>query len=358
MASQVTEQVAVASGTILDRSTLHSLLLALAGRVADDQLAAMRMCLADGETSEVATLLAGAISVGGLPLGDAEVALVRTLLAEHEMDIGIADRAQRVASLGPVPYRFAGQSGGLRAADPAALPTAPSPETTDALDASAVEAGERVGGLRALWRAFRYSRDGLARRVYVGEADPSADVLELVAEIQHALGEAGERTPRVEVFAEGTELTPYHEAALDAAVLVWAVAEAPMRLARVFDGADPDHGPFFDPDHPRLDGPDAERILAYLRAGEPVLNTPGAMDDVLDVHRPAAVPVGFRSDGRWVWPEAVSYYLERHHLAPDPALAAHTLTASSPPPLSRLARHRALTTLFAPTGTEPVWQSR
>jgi hypothetical protein len=88
------------------------------------------------------------------------------------------------------------------------------------------------------------------------------------------------------------------------------------------------------------------------------LNLPGALDDVLDDDRMAAVPIGFRSDGRWVWPDTVSYYLKRHGIAPEPDLLAHALAASSPPrPLSRLTRHQVLTTLFAPTGGEPVWQA-
>jgi hypothetical protein len=95
-----------------------------------------------------------------------------------------------------------------------------------------------------------------------------------------------------------------------------------------------------------------------LRSGEPVLDTPGALDDVLDPGRLGVVPVGFRSDGRWIWPDAVTYYLERHGLAPEPELVAHVLARSGPPdPLSRLTRHRVLTTLFAPTGGEPVWQA-
>ncbi len=152
-----------------------------------------------------------------------------------------------------------------------------------------------------------------------------------------------------------------------------ARTEAPVRLARAFDGADPEGGPFFHPDHPLLDGPDGERVLAYLRGGELVLDTPGSLKDVLAEGHEAVVPAGFRSDGRWVWPDTVAYYLKRHRLAPDPELTAHVLGAPSPRPLSRLDRHRALETLFAdptetdptetdptdtdPTETEPMWQA-
>ena len=64
-------------------------------------------------------------------------------------------------------------------------------------------------------------------------------------------------------------------------------------------------------------------MLDYLRAAEVVLGTDGMMDDVVDRIRLGAVPADFRSDGRWVWPDAVTYYLDGQHLAPEPALAAH-----------------------------------
>ncbi|GAB2836660.1 hypothetical protein GCM10027176_46240 [Actinoallomurus bryophytorum] len=173
-----------------------------------------------------------------------------------------------------------------------------------------------------------------------------------------ALAEVDSGTPRVEVFDDGAVPAPYQDAALAAGAVVRNAVRTSLRLARTFDGADRDRGPFFRPDHPRLDGPVGERVLAYLRSGEVVFDAPGAMDDLLDADRVAAVPVGFRSDGRWVWPEAVAYYLKRHRLAPEPELVAHILDATAPPgALSRLTRHQALATLFAPGDAEPVWQA-
>jgi hypothetical protein len=327
-----------------DRWSLHSLLLGLAGRVADEDLAEMRMCLADGEETEIVSRLAMAIDSGRLVLTGAETTIVGAFLAGHGADPGLADRASRIEDLPPPRHRFA-------------IPER-TEDTVDLVDAAVVEAGERVGGLSAIWRASRHTGDGGTRRVYLAEAKPDADMVELVEEMQYASTEADGDTARVEVFAEGTAPAPYHDAALASATLVWAMEETPMRLARAFDGAHPDDGPFFHPDHARLDGPDGERVLSYLRSGELVLNSPGAMDDVLDAERVSAVPVGFRSDGRWIWPDAVGYYLKRYHLAPEPELVAHVLSAPEPSaPLDRLTRHRALETLFAPSGVEPVWQA-
>ncbi|MGI5229465.1 hypothetical protein [Actinoallomurus sp. CA-142502] len=324
-----------------DRRSLHSLLLGLAGRVSDEDLAEMRMCLADGEEVEIVSRLAVVIGTGRLALTEAEAGLVRALFAGYGADPDPIDLASRIENPPPPRDRF------------------DTPERAeDAVDGVIAEAGRRVGGLSAIWRACRQADDGGTRRVYLAEARPEADVVELVAEMQHALTEADGDTARVEVFAERTAPLPYHDAALASAALVWAAEETPIRLARAFDGAHPEDGPFFHPDHERLNGPDGERVLSYLRAGELVLNTPGAMDDVLDTERPGAVPLGFRSDGSWVWPDSLAYYLKRYRLAPEGELVAHALSAPKPSvPLTRLIRHRALETLFAPAGMEPVWQA-
>lgn len=96
-----------------------------------------------------------------------------------------------------------------------------------------------------------------------------------------------------------------------------------VKLARVFDTSD-ETGPGFAPDHPTMaDGPERERVLAYLRAGTDLLMTLGTMPDVVDPARGAVVPMSFRTDGVWIWTDTVTYYLERHGLAPDPDLLHH-----------------------------------
>ncbi|HEY0537498.1 MAG TPA: hypothetical protein VGD53_03975 [Actinoallomurus sp.] len=342
----------VTESPVPTRAELCALLLGLAGRIPDDALAEMRLCLADGEVGELASLLAEEVFAGGMGLTGDEAALARALFERSGAAPGLADRVPRLGSLPPAPYRFGGEYG----------TSAPDRESRagrpDGVDALVVAAGERVGGLTGIWRVFRHSEEGPARRVYLAEAEVGADVLEPVAEIQYALTEASADTPRVEVFTEHAPLPPYHEAALDRATLVWAASDAPVRLARAFDGADPSGGPYFDHDHPRLEGPDAARVLAYLTRGEPIVDLPGGLDDVLDPGRPGAVPVGFRSDGRWVWPDAVAYYLKHHDLAPEPDLVAYVLAGPAPRvPMNRVARHRGLTTLFASTGGAPVWQA-
>jgi hypothetical protein len=330
---------------------LYALLQGLAGRIPDDGLAEMRLCLADGEMGELASLLADEVFAGlGLTENEAEPA--RALFEWSGAGPGLVDRTPRLESPPAVPYRFGGEYS-TSAAD-----VERRADELDALDASVIAVAERVGGLLGIWRVFRHSDDDPARRLYLAEAEAGADMLEPVAEIQYALTEASADTPRVEVFTESVPLPPYHEAALDSATLVWAASDTPVRLARAFDGADASGGPYFDPDHPRLARPDAVRVLTYLTRGEAVVDSSGGLDDLLDPGRPGAVPVGFRSDGRWVWSDAAAYYLAYHDLAPEPDLVAYVLAGPAPPsPLNRVARHRVLTTLFAPTAGEPVWQA-
>ncbi|MER8041260.1 hypothetical protein [Streptomyces sp. NPDC094032] len=97
-----------------------------------------------------------------------------------------------------------------------------------------------------------------------------------------------------------------------------------FQLAAVFDHVDPVAGPGFAEDHPVVTDPDTlALLLKRLKAGAPVLVTPLLMNDALDAGRTAAVPMSFRTDGRWIWTDTVTYYLEEYGLAPEPGLLAH-----------------------------------
>jgi hypothetical protein len=312
------------------------LLFRLAGRVSDEDLAFMRLCVADAETDEAVDVLAAALGTGRLPLTAEEADVAGAVLRGQGADAGLVDLAPTLDRLPEPPYSFL--------APPADEPAA---ELVDV----AVAAADLVGGLRGLWWVRR-SSDLAMVGLWLAEAEALADTVELTAELQDGLAGAGDMPPRVEVFAEGADLTPYHDAALAEAKLVWTATDAPEPLvARVFDGADPRTGPFFAPERPRLEGGEREQLLAYLGAADTLLTGFGYLDDIVEPGNVGVVPVDFRSDGRWIWTDAVTYYLERYGIAPDPGLAAHVLSAGSPPPrLSRLALHRALEAL---TGSDP-----
>jgi hypothetical protein len=44
--------------------------------------------------------------------------------------------------------------------------------------------------------------------------------------------------------------------------------------------------------------------------------------DLIDSTRQLAVPARFRTDGAWIWPGSVEYYLRWHNVAPEPELRA------------------------------------
>jgi hypothetical protein len=98
----------------------------------------------------------------------------------------------------------------------------------------------------------------------------------------------------------------------------------PFKVARVFDFAMPDAGPGFDPEHRVVtDSAERDRMLRYLTSGTPVLYTTSRTEDVVNPAAGQVVPSSFRTDGEWIWTDAVAYYLDRHGLAPDEDLAAH-----------------------------------
>lgn len=289
---------------------IHTLLLGLAGRAPDPWLMVTRASLADGDHAHVAQTVA-ALTGSGLVFSEREAATVSALVSTSVPNTG---------TVPPLAHRF---------------------EPGDVAPVSGLP-----GAVTALWRAVR--SDGLV--VHLAEASDGADLATLTGQLQRLLGSP------VEVFAPDTDLPPYHAAALGAAALV-ALAPAPVRLARVFDGADPRQGPFFVTDRERVDEQRREHLLAYLRAGEPVLDRAGELDDVLEPG--VGVPTGFRSDGTWVWNEATVHYLDRHGLAPDPDLAAHIdAHPSTPAGLRRSERARVRAALtVGPRDPATVWRA-
>ena len=100
--------------------------------------------------------------------------------------------------------------------------------------------------------------------------------------------------------------------------------DSPFKVARVFDFAKPDTGPGFEPEHRVVtDSAERDRMLRYLTSGTPVLYTTARTEDVIYPAAGHVVPCSFRTDGEWIWTDAVAYYLKQHGLAPDEDLAAH-----------------------------------
>ncbi|MFG2845879.1 hypothetical protein ACGF12_22315 [Kitasatospora sp. NPDC048296] len=138
---------------------------------------------------------------------------------------------------------------------------------------------------------------------------------------------------------------------------------AEFTLAAVFDLVDPLTGPGFDEDHPVLDdGAERDAVVEYLASATPVLMTPSLMDDVLDAERPGTVPMNYRCDGRWIWTDTVTHYLDHYGLAPEAGLLGHVrerlAAGEGPAPLAPEVLERAVELLLAPpaAGQETVWE--
>ncbi|GAB1508616.1 TNT domain-containing protein [Actinophytocola sp. KF-1] len=94
-----------------------------------------------------------------------------------------------------------------------------------------------------------------------------------------------------------------------------------FRVARIFDGPGEDGRPSVN--RPQVDEMDIQDILDYLDNGPLVGPARGYDVDRLDPNGQQSVPVAFHTDGTWIWPAAVNYYLREHDIAPEPDLVEH-----------------------------------
>ncbi|WP_007026395.1 hypothetical protein [Saccharomonospora iraqiensis] len=123
--------------------------------------------------------------------------------------------------------------------------------------------------------------------------------------------------------------------------------DPPMHTPRVFDGLDDAGAPVLD--RAPLEPAERERVLDYLAAAPVVLAARSHDTDVLDPDRPPSVPLTFRTDGFWVWPGAVAYYLREHDVAPDPEFLTHLRARKyTVPEVDEPTRERAVAAVTAP----------
>jgi hypothetical protein len=93
------------------------------------------------------------------------------------------------------------------------------------------------------------------------------------------------------------------------------------RLARVFDAAD---RPFFSPSRLRIRQPRRrERIETYLSTAPLVLRATEPGPDPFAPTVGPVVPLSYRSDGAWVWSEALAHFLRTRGVAPPLPLLTH-----------------------------------
>jgi hypothetical protein len=338
------------------RLDVHHILLRLAGKVSDSLVAQARAWLAEDRIGEVVRAVAFAAISQRVALLEDDVALLAELVDNSGGDPPALSGVE-IAEFDPAPPF------GFAASPPyAPAPARASDAPVDDVDAAAVAAVAQESGLRGMWRAWRSPVDGSPwpppRRVYLVEAERDVDLVALTGRLQPRLTGAGETDPQVETFSMDSDLPTYQRLALAYGALLWASTPEPdIKIASIFDEVDAQAGPRFTDAHERMDdAEETQHVVDYLNAGQPLLVTTAAMDDVVDTSRRTVVPMNFRTDGTWIWTDTTTYYLERHNLAPDPDLLNHIRAADYRiPEIDGVSIYRTLAVLQEPPDDEPVW---
>ena len=346
----------------------HHLLLRMAGRLPDELISAARRWLADGELVDVAQSVMFAAMAGRVPVTDADADLLAATLTADGEDAGPLAAIERSDDDALALYGLAPASPDVLAEYGDDMPYSldltggyDGPGGPDALDTVAIAAVTTASGPGpgatpvGLWRAWRFpaidTRWPPARPMYLvqARADRPALLPRLAAEVGAVLDAAGDVDAQVEVFTDPDALPTYQRTALGFAALLWAAKPgSEIRLANVYDTWTDEDGPGFNATHPRLDGDERDWVLAYLDDGATLLSGPEHTADVLRPDRQAVVPTACRTDGAWIWTDAVAYYLHQYGLAPDGELLAHIRAAGyGSPVVDAVAVHRALSVLYA-----------
>ncbi|WP_432842816.1 hypothetical protein [Dactylosporangium sp. CA-092794] len=344
---------------------VHGLLLRLAGHLPDRLLADARDRLAGGRRAEAARMVAFEALAQPLPLAPDEEDLLRAELTAdpsgHDLAAALAEvRGER----DPGPWLFqpatARAGGDPVVARPLDL-TGAAPDDLDPVDRALVAFARATPGVRAVWRAWRMPAGSHAwhppvRVAALAVAHTTGGLPAIEAGARAAMARAGDAAGQAEVCPAGLDSPYYQTLARCCGALLWAAdPPQPITVAPVFDGADPDRGPWFAPGRPVVAASgERDRLLAALRAAPVVIWTSTPMVDVFAPQRGAVVPRHLRSDGRWVWTEAAAYYLEHYGLVPHPQLVAH-LNRPGPRPPDEVALHRVMVLMFRHGPDSAAW---
>ncbi|MGH3864351.1 hypothetical protein [Actinokineospora sp.] len=92
-------------------------------------------------------------------------------------------------------------------------------------------------------------------------------------------------------------------------------------IVPLFDGVGADNRPTWY--RPMVGRREQNAILHYLENAPLVLSSRGRTEDELADTSEPSVPMGFHTDGRWIWPSAAAYYLREHDVPPVLELVDH-----------------------------------
>ena len=61
-------------------------------------------------------------------------------------------------------------------------------------------------------------------------------------------------------------------------------------------------------------GSDEDKIVRYLQLSPPFAASGPMVDDALDPSNKAVAPLETATDGQWMWPRDLAYYVEKYHV--------------------------------------------
>ncbi|MBS2552546.1 hypothetical protein KGQ19_37395 [Catenulispora sp. NL8] len=346
----------------------HSMLLRLAGRVPDELLTLSRGWLAAHEPENLAQAIVAYCVSQQQTLPAEDAALLRWILEAAGFDPVVVDQIETTdpaidaqpthvfAPASPEVIQRRGHEFGpcldlTSGPDADLADLADLTDLTDDLDRAGIDAMAGLTGAVALWRAWRSPADGAPwpapRRVFLLAVAAASEPWQAAATLQDRLAELGEPHPQVEAFTADEPLPGYQKAARAASALLWTRTRSePVRLAPVYDEAS-DGTPTLATDRPRLAGPERAAVAASLAAGALVLSTTARLDDLLRPEHRGRVPMSFRTDGVWVWSDAIGYYVREHGVAPVAEFLDHLRSGPAPDP-DAVAVFRATAALTRP----------
>ena len=327
----------------------HDILLRVAGQVPDELLHRLRTWLAAGEARPLAGSLAFAARAYRLPLTVHDAALLVDLVTGdggYLPEFALTEPHLTEPDL-DCPYEFLPVApdevpAGTRVPSSLDGTSAAAPALTE-LDAAAVVVAGAQPGLHGLWRAWRLPDDDLEwpppKRVFLVEVAARGGRHLVADRFARVLRAAGEVDPQVEVWAVDEDPPAYQMLARDGAALLWAARPPGQLRTAGFDLAP-------DPARTLSDGQQRRGMLRFLAAGHLLLTTDALAEDTVRPERGAVVPVDVRTDGSWIWTDAIAYHLREYAIAPDPDLLAHAQAAGYHcPPVDTVTAFRAMVAL-------------
>lgn len=356
---------------------MHGLLTSLAGRIPDGVRLVARRWAGTDLTVSGFQAIAELVAEREIPLTWAEATLLESLIdpataARHAWSLVITDddavtphpscefapapdAAPDAPDAGPFGY-----GADLTARSAPAARSDDGPPGVDRADREMVAAVRQIRHATGLWRSWRTwtaqaplqaadGEDAGPRRVYLVTVGPAADpaILLRTGQDLQAIAEDADPATVVDVVQEGSDpaALTYPVCARAFGALLWAAAApVPLDVAEALDAWDPRRGPVLDGDDPARvpDVAERARLLDYLLAA-PVAITPDEASPDTVSPEGGTFPDGVRTDGVWVWPDAVAHYLDRHGIAPPERFRAYLETRTGPPPhVDAATAHRAL----------------